>query len=177
MAEILAISDSTGTGRARVPAHIVWPGIVIGLLLMSAGFMGATIYFAVSDPQFSVEPDYYEKALAWDDTAAQAGRNARLGWKLAIDASGGADPRGHRTVRFELTDASGVSLEGAAIALEFFHNAASSERLKAEVAGAEGGYVASLPLRKPGLWEFRVTVTRGPDTFTSVQQVLVGGGT
>ena len=29
------------------------------------------------------------------------------------------------------------------------------------------GYAAMMPLARPGLWEFRVRATRGPDIFTA----------
>ena len=37
---------------------------------------------ANADPSFSVEPDYYRKAVDWDSTMAQRARNEALGWQL-----------------------------------------------------------------------------------------------
>jgi len=143
-----------------------WP---VGLATLLVGSAGANIALVVTtsrDASFAVEPDYYAKALAWDETMAQLARNEALGWSLGL----GVEPTGERgrmTVTARLTDSAGAPLTGARIAIEALHNARASRVLTAALEPRSLGYATVMPLARPGLWEFRVRVTRGPDAFTA----------
>lgn len=54
-----------------VPPHILYPGMVIGILLMSVIAQMTIVYKATSDGGAQVVPDYYEKASHWDDEQAR----------------------------------------------------------------------------------------------------------
>ena len=57
-----------------------------------------------------------------------------------------------------------------------FHHADSNRRVEVNFAAeAAGRYAARLPISGKGVWEFRLTATRGADTFTHDEQVDVGG--
>lgn len=151
---------------------LAWPvGIAVTIALWIA-FDLVVVYLAASDPSFAVEPDYYRKGVEWDKTVAQAQANLALGWSLGLRL----DPAGPGSVRaiLDLKDASGAPLEGAVISVEAFHNARAGQILKASFSPAEGGYAALLPIRRPGLWEFRFQAARGRDFFTCVLQRELG---
>ena len=57
-------------------APILWPLGVVGMLGVSLSVCAFTVVAATSDKSFAVEDDYYAKAVAWDDTAAQRVRAA-----------------------------------------------------------------------------------------------------
>jgi nitrogen fixation protein FixH len=144
-----------------------WPLGLAALLVGSAAANIALIVITARDASFAVEPDYYAKALAWDETMAQARRNEALGWSLGL----GIEPAGERgrvTVAARLADRSGAPLDGARVSLEALHNARASRVLTATLEPRGAGYAAVMPLSRPGLWEFRVRVTRGADVFTAV---------
>lgn len=144
-----------------------WPVGLAALLVGSAGANVALLVITSRDASFAVEPDYYAKALAWDETMAQQARNEALGWslELRVEPAGG---RGRTTVVAGLTDRAGAPLLGAQIALEARHNARANRVLTAALEPRSMGYAAAMPLARPGLWEFRVRVTRGPDVFTAI---------
>jgi nitrogen fixation protein FixH len=146
-----------------------WPFLLVGLL---AAGVGANIYLlarAVGDPSFAVEPDYYAKGVAWDAHQAQARENAALGWSVAVEVAPADLATGRARVVARLTDRDGRCVPGAAVGLEAFHNARAADVLKATLAEtAEHDYAADVPIVRPGLWEFRVAATRGPETFTAV---------
>ena len=69
-----------------------WP---LGITALLALFVGVNVYLmrvANDDPSFSVEPDYYHKAVVFDSTIAQERRNVVLGWRAStsIDPDAGA---------------------------------------------------------------------------------------
>jgi nitrogen fixation protein FixH len=119
------------------------------------------------DGSFAVEPDYYQKALRWDEVAAQHRENARLGWTAAIDVGDDVSVFDERTLTCRLADAEGRPVEGAAVDLVAFPHARGSERASAVLAETESGvYAATLRFRRKGVWEFRLAVRRGPNVFT-----------
>ena len=143
-----------------------WPVGLAALLVGSAGANIALVVITSRDASFAVEPDYYAKALAWDETMAQQARNEALGWSLGLRVEPTGE-LGRVTVAVGLSDGAGVPLPGARIAIEALHNARASRVLTAVLEPRDLGYAAVMPLSRPGLWEFRVRVTRGPDVFTA----------
>jgi nitrogen fixation protein FixH len=145
------------------------------LLVASAGANIALLVITSRDASFAVEPNYYAKALAWDESMAQQARNEALGWSLGLRV----DPMGVRrlmTVTVRLADRSGAPIEGAQVAVEAFHNARASRILSAALEPRGQGYAAVMPLERPGLWEFRLRVTRGPEAFVATVTRDVAAG-
>lgn len=161
--------DTTPTSDARNSrrASYLWPGIVVALLAGHVILMVVVVLIATSDPTFSVEPDYYDKALHWDDTATQRAANQRLGWVAAVDVGSDIGIRGERTVSCRLTNSAGDPLDGAQIELVAFPHARGAERATQTLEPAgDGRYAAQMRFQRKGTWEFRLRVERGPDTFT-----------
>jgi nitrogen fixation protein FixH len=143
----------------------LWPFVIAGALGLHVVGSLVMVYFATSNDSYAVEPDYYQKALHWNDRQAQDRANARLGWQLEFTvepAEQGQDPM----LRVDLTTIEGAPVADAAISVEAFANARRDDILTATVGAAESGYETTLPMRRDGLWEFRFTVTRGDDLFT-----------
>jgi len=122
---------------------------------------GMLIYRATSDQSFGVEPDYYAKALAWNETAEQKEVNARLNWSVVVRNQGAG------TATVEVRDSSGMRVEGARISVVAFANDRSSQRY--EVAGLEtdrDGYRLQRASDRNGAWHLRLRIERGNDVFT-----------
>jgi nitrogen fixation protein FixH len=139
---------------------------LVALLAASAGANIALVIITSRDTSFAVEPNYYAKALAWDQTMAQQSRNDALGWSLGLRIDPG-DARGGKTVTVHLADRAGAPIAGAQVAVEAFHNARASRILSAALSPAGPEYAAVMPLDRPGLWEFRLRVTRGREVFVA----------
>jgi nitrogen fixation protein FixH len=147
-------------------AQVTWIGIVVGLLLMSVVTQGVLIVLATTDPSFAVEPDYDAKAARWDDHQRQERENARLGWTVDLGTKAASVP-GAVDVTLTAFGTYGKPLRDATVDVEAFHNARASEVLRARLEPAgDGVYAARLPMRRSGVWEFRLTITRGGDIYT-----------
>lgn len=144
-----------------------WPWLLGGLMTLVLGINLAFVYVATTDPSFAVEENYYRKALDWDRKRDQDRINAELGWTIDLAVTP-ATADGGRRLLARLLDERGVPVEGASVHVEAFHNARAAYVLEADLRPvAQGpGYSASLPLRRPGLWEFRFDVRRGGQRFT-----------
>jgi nitrogen fixation protein FixH len=167
-----------GSSDTERRARVFWLGFVLLLLGGQILLLSVMAYLAVWDRSFAIEPDYYQKGLNWDATAAQLRENARLGWSLRIDLGDRLSVLGERTVRCTLADEAGRPLDGAGLDLVAFAHARGNNRLSATLSPAGSGiYQTKLRFRPKGLWEFRVVVRRGPEkfTFTEVRDVYPPG--
>jgi len=143
----------------------LWPAAVIGALVVTVA-ANIVILVAANDPRHAVvEPNYYRKAVAWDSTMAQAGRNEALGWSVAANLDATSDGA---IVRARLSDHAAAPLTGARVVVEGIHNLDSGGRVRGALRETEAGaYEAALPFRRSGLWELRFTVDRQGEHFTA----------
>jgi len=145
-----------------------WALIIIGALVAQAGGILTMVTIASRDPNFSVESDYYEKAVRWDDTARERARQRELAWRIDAAISGTA-------VDVALTSASGEPLEGASIEAEYFHPAHARDRRTVALSpSAPGRYSAPVTAPGSGFYELRLSITRGPEHMTITRQVERG---
>jgi nitrogen fixation protein FixH len=158
------------------PAHetrhrLFWVGLILALLAGQVALMLAMVYLATSDASFAIEPDYYQKALNWDTVAAQARQNERLGWSAKIELGPTVSVTGERTLTCTLADRTGRPLDGASVDAVAFSHARGSDRTAVTLLPAGSGrYEAPVRFTRVGVWEFRLAIQRGPDTFTYAEQ-------
>jgi nitrogen fixation protein FixH len=141
-----------------------WPiGITLILLATVGGNVGV-ILLTRDDPSFAVEPDYYRKAITWDSTQLVQARSDALAWQVVAAVT---DPQAERsTLTLTLTDSVGIVVSGATIAGELRHLARASEvQVVAFTPTADGRYAVSVPMRRAGVWELRLTADRGAAHF------------
>jgi nitrogen fixation protein FixH len=153
----------------------LWPVGIVALLAGGAGANVGLLVIASRDASFAVEPDYYRKAVNWDQTMAQEARNAELGWRVAaaIEPAG----RGQARLRARVADRAGAPVTGARVTVEAFASARAAQIVNvALVPEGAGVYAAALPVGRPGLWELRVTVARGAQVFTRTLSQDVAAG-
>lgn len=146
-----------------------WPLAIVALLFANVVFHVSVAIYAAQDPSVAYEDDYYEKATHWDDYAAQRARNTELGWNLRIRSSPDGTP-GEQVVRVLLADKNGQPIDGASVSVVTFHNARSADRLTGTLKadGQDGEYTIDLPMRRPGIWEFRLHVDKDGEVFTKI---------
>ena len=159
--------NSTAPSRAA-RGHWFWPGGVFLLLAMNMVIVGITVYAALSDKSVSIEKRYYEKALAWDETAKQRDLNAALGWKVDITASAA------RQIEIVLRDSSEQPIRAAKVSAEVFHDARSSERVVVTFVGDDTGtYRALCPDGPEGSWHLRTRIEAVKMVFTDERSIEV----
>ncbi len=140
----------------------VFPGIVFALLAVNAGIVFATIYLANSDDSFAVEPEYYQKAVRWDERAADRARAESLGWTAQVRL---VDDGGHG-VRVTIVDAASNAVPGVEAEVVAFPAARASERRRLELTRLDdGAFVAPFSPTVGGVWEFEVRASDGDVVF------------
>ena len=151
-----------------------WAWVPVGLLVASTLGVGSLAMIAVHDPNFALEPNYYDKALHWDRTQAQAADNQRLGYRIELVPGIAVDAQGSATLRVRIVDANGRDANDATVRATAFANAFAADATMLDLQRAESGvYAAPLKARHLGLWEFRLVVTQGRDRVTSTLRTNV----
>ena len=148
-----------------------WP---IGI----TAILGATVVanlvmmrVANNDPSFSVEPDYYKKAVFYDSTMAQTRRNLDLGWGVQTFADSIVPGKPTR-LRVVLRDEKALPLLGARVEATVLFNARANDLTTATLTDEGAGvYAATLPINTPGEWEIRVNATRDTSHFTASRRM------
>jgi len=160
--------------KPRISPALFWGGMIIGLLAVQFGLSGWGIYCALKGRQNVVEADYYNKALHWDEHLAMQQASNALGWKTQLQVGDAVTTDGQRALIFNINDSAAAPVKEAHVDVTFFHHARPLELRSATLTMVEPGkYAASVPLETRGIWEFRLTVKHGADTFIESIQTEV----
>jgi nitrogen fixation protein FixH len=147
-----------------------WP---IGLQVMMAVTIGANavLLFLATRPDASRPlPDWYERAVDWDETQAIQESSRALGWVATWDVPTGAEyTQGMpRPVDLVLKDRHGrpiTGLVGQVRAVRPADAALDNEAEIVELPQAPGSYRCLLRFAADGLWELDATVRQGELTW------------
>ncbi len=161
----------------RNRAGTLWswvPAMLLGSMLVGLGSMA---YIAIDDPSFALEPNYYDKAVHWDRSQAQARDSDALGLRLAVRQPLATSVAGEVDVEVSVLDRQNAPLQGAAVSLEAFPNAYAARIQQVSLhETAPGVYRARLGRGVPGLWELRFSVVKGTANFLQVVRADVAKG-
>jgi len=153
-----------------------WPVAIVALIALHVAGMISVILIATRDRSFAVEPNHYQKALAWDAFSARARASAALGWKVVSRTDAALDRAGLRGLELVITGRDDKPVTGARVAVLAFPHARGEERVRIDlVEGEAGHYLAHAAMVRPGLWELRVVAERGGDSFSSTILHTIGG--
>ncbi|GAB4382697.1 MAG: hypothetical protein Kow0022_00760 [Phycisphaerales bacterium] len=134
----------------------VWPALIVGLLTLNVIVVTITVIVATSDPSVAVEPNYYDKALAWDRERAERRDPAEDGYDVEIQLVPAADRLSSGQVVVSLRRL-GQPVEHALLDATVFHYARSGDRQSITLTErAPGVYAADADLRRNGNWEVRL---------------------
>lgn len=154
-----------------------WPAMIFALIGMNMCIVAITVIAATRDPSVATEPEYYSKAVHFDDTIRQRAENARLAWSATATIVG-TTADGALRLHVALNDEKGAGISGAAVSAELFASVRSGDRqhltLISTNAG-EGVYEAAARIDRPGLWIVRIVAKRGTETYTRQTDLLIPG--
>lgn len=161
----------------KPPSSWRWPILVIGLLIGHAALMLVAVLIATSDRSFTVLPNYYKQALAWDANQAIQRQSEKLGWTIDTQTAATADPLGQRQVRLTLRDAAGRLIPNGTLELSYYHRTSAGDVQRARLNSTGPGlFEQKLPLRKSGFWEFRIEAIADGQRFVTTTPHFVEAG-
>jgi nitrogen fixation protein FixH len=133
----------------------------------------ALIWFAVGSFSGLSEAHAYQAGLAYNRTLAAAKAQERLGWTAELTVRPATEPGAVRVI-VALADRDGSPISGESVEAEFLRPAAAGHDRRAVFAPVGPGRYAStvaLPLR--GLWEVRLLVRRGGESWQATQRIVL----
>ncbi|MFK7790373.1 MAG: FixH family protein [Phycisphaeraceae bacterium] len=137
--------------------RFIMPAVVLGLLGGHMIFIFTAIAIGTGDPSFAVVPDYYQKAVDYDEKKALLAESAELGWTVELMPSDTADAIGQRELIVQLRDASGKPVRNRVVKIDGFHQARASQPISMTcVEVLPGQYVGKGLLTREGFWQFTV---------------------
>eukprot|EP00752_Nemacystus_decipiens_P013680 g12133.t1 len=129
--------------------RFIMPSVVLGLLGAHMVFIFTAITLGTGDPSFAVVPDYYEKAVDYDEHKALLAQSAQLGWSVELVPSTHADVAGQRELMLRLRDAGDQPVEGAEVRVTGYHLARAGEPVEMTcVQTLPGVYVGQASIGK-----------------------------
>jgi hypothetical protein len=167
------MTDDTKTNTRSNWAWV--PALMLGSMLLGLGTMA---YVAIDDPHFALEPNYYDKAVHWDQSRAEARQSASSGLSLSLTRPLVTSADGSVDVEIRVADRQKNPVLGAQVELQAFPNAYAERIEKLTLReSAPGVYSGRLSRGVLGLWELRFALARDALRFHEVvrQDVVKGG--
>jgi nitrogen fixation protein FixH len=163
------IDTSNPTPGTKASRHLLWPILLTSLIGIHIISVVVMVIVATHDRSFAIEPDWYQKGLHYDDTAQQQRENSRLDWSVKLVVGPAQSGSNRRDVTCTVLDHAGKPVEKATIDLMAFAHLRASNRVPGLLLPHDGGrYEGSLGFDDPGMWEFRLVIKRGAETFTQI---------
>jgi nitrogen fixation protein FixH len=148
---------------------LFWPIFLASLISIHIVSVVVMVTVATRDRSFAVEPDAYQKGLHYEQTAQQQRENVRLGWSVQLDVGRPLLGTNRRELSCKILDRTGQPVENAKVDLvAFAHLRASNRTSSVLLPRGAGQYGNTLACEDPGIWEFRLEITRGPETCTHI---------
>lgn len=149
----------------------LWPMIVIGMLSAQLLVCGLTLFLALSDATFAVEPSYYAEATRWSQHAARTQNAKDLGWAVDLTVGNSLADSDTRPLAIALRDRDGTPLSAATVTCVVFHHAHGGDRATLTLRETDPGVYATMArLPWSGTWEFRLAATHAGQTLSATER-------
>lgn len=152
-----------------------WKLVPVVLLGSTVAFGAWRVAVVLDDPSFAVEEDYYERGEHWDDEIAARAASAALGWNVTLEAEAVAVGDGGEDRLVLVVGNTEGPVTGLTGEVQAFHNADPAHPREAVVEElGDGRYRFGLDVHRPGLWQWRVVLRRGDQTWRGTLRREVG---
>lgn len=164
------------TATARPRHHTwKWPLIVVGLLVAHVTGMMTAVTIATRDKSFIVLPNYYQKALEWDQRKSALAAADKLGWERRITLGDFDASHQTRLIRIEMVDRNRQPLEGLSISItaapEKHPDRFQTLQLTSQ---SPGSYVGHLKVTQTDVWSVDIDAKRGNEHYVSNAKPWIG---
>lgn len=156
--------------------RFLMPAVVLGLLGGHVLFVMTAITLATGDRSFAVVPDYYQKAVDFDERKAALQASATLGWRAEVLPGQAVDAIGQREVVVILRGLDGEAITEAQVSVSGYHFARASDPVAFTCEEVlPGQYVGQARVGREGFWQFEVDARLGGQRFASSFKQFVPG--
>jgi len=146
------------------------------MLLFHASLIVGTILVVSARHDIDVEPDYYAKAVDWDEEHAQLDAANNMGWTIEITAAR-SETSPDRILAVTITDRDNAPITGALVEAQCLQPAFASNQLSAVLIDEHdtGIYAKLLPIHTPGFWRVNLSIrAQGVKAIVRREITIVG---
>lgn len=156
---------------------LFWPIFVLVLLIGHVSILTTAAILASTDPSVAAEPDFYEKALAWDADRKLVREPSLDGYEVTPVLAPPTSQKAEGQLSLEITR-EGVPVQGDTLTATIFHAARSGDRQHLTLTEVQPGvYVAPALLNRDGHWEVRFELTTPERVYRFIRHIEVYGTT
>lgn len=155
----------------RNPWVLGWVALVLVVLMMN----GVMITLAVVSNPGLVTEDYYEQGRDFEANVSSRlqARNA-LGWTLNLDYPQDIHLQHPEFIRLTVVDRVGQPLENARVTVQAYRPSDAGADFQAGMKEIGPGlYQANMTFGLKGMWDLKVNVERGEDSYDISQRLFV----
>ncbi|MCW9025641.1 MAG: FixH family protein [Gammaproteobacteria bacterium] len=152
----------------RNPWVLGWLGLLAIVLVVNIGMISTAL---ITSPGL-VEQDYYEKGRDHEENflKKQAARNA-LGWNFKLDVPAKILLGQSAILRFSVVDKVGVPLDDIKVDVKAYRPSDVTADFNVVMDSfAPGQYQTKVNFMLKGIWELKVKVTQGSETYELYEQ-------
>ena len=154
-------------------AENAWKWMPFWLLFSTVVFAAWRIQLVLGDEHFAAVENYYEAAEDWDAHMEEVRASAALDWSVQFQTAYAA-AAGESEVVFLVKDADGNPVQGLSGSLHAFHNAYPRDTFDPVLTESPPGhYATKLPLRRSGVWQWKLKFVRSEEVWIGVMKEIV----
>ena len=153
----------------------IWPLMVVGLMVLQFGLSSTSLYLAISDKSFAVEPSYYSRAINWETSSNSSTSGYGQSWKFQLSIGENDSLEEQTAIRVDLIETSGERIKNATMTLIGFHHSNTKAVQRITMVPTEiGDYLGKLSLEREGIWEIQISARVGENVCEYMQTVNIG---
>ncbi|MEM9826428.1 MAG: FixH family protein [Planctomycetota bacterium] len=123
---------TTAHKKGLLSPAVRWSALVVFLLGGQIAMGVTAIVLSKSDPSVAVVPDYYQRAVKWDESKAAFAASKKLGWDVRVEST--LDET--RGLRVTMKDAEGQAIHVAQATFNLYPHARASQPRQWELHAA-----------------------------------------
>ena len=159
-------AGETKSGKLRIPARILWPGMVVAFLGMQLIMCGIALVLANGSAAPVVVQNYHQRALEWDAQQASLRHSADMQWQVVWQIEPELDALNRRRLRIDIIDVDHQPVQGAVAEVLLFHHALAHDSQRfALTESTPGCYTALIRAPRSGLWDMSLKLKHADDDF------------
>lgn len=148
-----------------------WPAALIAGFVLFVSFYIGLIVFVSRGFEGPDDDHYYKHGLEYDRQIRQQSRQHDLGWQVTSNLP--QSVRGQFPLQVRLADAKGQSLQRAQVQVDVMRPATRKDDRTLRLSRQADGLYAAVLDPGPGVWDVKLTVRSGNDTFVETTRTRV----
>lgn len=182
-----ASSSSVPTVATESSKRSLWPLGIIATIVLFTSINMVMVSIAYRNPSVPATKDHWAESVAFDEEYKRRVASQALGWRAEITAcrdplpsnkAPGQAPAGSSkqncALRFKIVDRQQREVSGLSGSVSIRRGDSAQFDRQASIRPQDGGYVADLELGRPGYYDLKLELQKGPSPWQSQRRMWLG---